>query len=56
MTGEDIADGKDLVLAVMNYRLCKLVIALKLLVVTICKWSLNPVTSPNPVYRHSIIS
>jgi hypothetical protein len=38
---------------VVNCRLCELPIALELLVVTICKTSINPITNPNPVISHS---
>jgi hypothetical protein len=33
--------------------MCELAIALWLLVATICKLSINPITNPNPVYSHS---
>jgi hypothetical protein len=52
-TGEDTADWEDLVRAVVNCRVCESAIALQLLVVTIYKWSTNPITNPNPVYSHS---
>jgi hypothetical protein len=39
---------------VVNCRVCELATALYLLVVTICKCSINPITDPNPVYSHSI--
>jgi hypothetical protein len=42
--------------AVVNCRVCELAIALQLLVVTICKCSVNPITNPNPVYSHFITS
>jgi hypothetical protein len=47
-TGEDTADWEDLVRAVVNCRVCELAIALWLLVVMICKLSINPITNPNP--------
>jgi hypothetical protein len=34
---------------------CELALAIQLLVVTICKWSINPINSPNPVYSHTHI-
>jgi hypothetical protein len=43
MTGEDTADWEDLVHAVVNCRVCESMIALELLVVMICKWSINSV-------------
>jgi hypothetical protein len=49
VTGEDIADREGLVHAAVNYRVCELAIAQKLLAVTICKRSINPITNPNPV-------
>jgi hypothetical protein len=41
--------------AVVNCRvcICELEIALELLVVKFYKWSINPITNPNPVYSHS---
>jgi hypothetical protein len=37
------------------FEMCKPVWLLELLVVTICvyKYSVNPITNPNPVYSHS---
>jgi hypothetical protein len=52
-TTDEDTDWKGLVRAVVNCRVCELTIVLQLLVVTICKWSINPVTNPNPVYSHS---
>jgi hypothetical protein len=52
MTGEDTADYGALVCAVVNCRVRELAIALYLLVVTICKCSVNPITNPNPVCSH----
>jgi hypothetical protein len=46
-------DWKDLMRAVINCWVFELAIALWLLAVTICKWSINPVTNPNPVYSHT---
>jgi hypothetical protein len=37
----------------MIFRVCKLAIALQLLVGMISKCSLNPVTNPNPVCSHT---
>jgi hypothetical protein len=51
--GEDTADWKDLVHAAVNCRGCELVIVLQLLAVTICKWSINPITNPNTVYSYT---
>jgi hypothetical protein len=51
-TGEDTADWKDLVRVVVNFRVCKSAIALYLLVVMICKLSVNAVTNSKPVYSH----
>jgi hypothetical protein len=48
------ADWESLVHAVVNCKMCELAIALQLLVVTICKCSINTITNPNPVYSHSI--
>jgi hypothetical protein len=52
-TGENTADWEDLVRTVVNCWVCKLATAVKLLIVAICKLSLNPITNPNPVYSHS---
>jgi hypothetical protein len=38
---------------VVNYKVCDLAIALYLFVVTICKYSINPITNLNSVYSHS---
>jgi hypothetical protein len=46
-------ETEDLVRAVVNCRVCELAIALKLLVVTICKCSVNPITNPNAVCSQS---
>jgi hypothetical protein len=46
-TGEHTADCEGLVRAVVNCRVRKLATALQLLVVTICKCSINPITNPN---------
>jgi hypothetical protein len=51
-TDDDTADWEDLVHVGMNCRVCELGIVLQLLVVTICKCSINPITNPNPVYSH----
>jgi hypothetical protein len=53
MTGEHTADWEDLVRAAVYCRVCELAIALSLLVVTICKCSVNPITNPNPLHSHS---
>jgi hypothetical protein len=39
--------------AVVNCGVCELTIALQLLVITISKCSINPITNPNPAYSHS---
>jgi hypothetical protein len=49
MEAEDTADWEDLVHATENCRLCELAIAPQLLVVTICKCSIEPIAIPNPV-------
>jgi hypothetical protein len=54
-TDEDKADWEDLVSAVVNCSVCELVTVLHLLVVTICKWSVNPITNPNPIYSNSYV-
>jgi hypothetical protein len=36
------------------FRVCKLVSLLQLFVVTICKWSINPVLNPNPVCSNTL--
>jgi hypothetical protein len=51
-TVENTADWEDIVRAVVNCRVCELAKALYLLVVTICKCSINPITNPNPVFSH----
>jgi hypothetical protein len=45
-TGEDIGNWEDIVRAVMKCRVCELVIAVSLLVVTIYKCSVNPFNNP----------
>jgi hypothetical protein len=49
-----IQQTEDLVRAVMNCKVCELAIASELLVVTICKSPIDPITNPSPVYSHSI--
>jgi hypothetical protein len=49
-----IVDWEDFVPAVVKRRVCELDIALQVLVVTICKCSMNPVYNPKPVHTHSI--
>jgi hypothetical protein len=53
-TSEDIEDFMSAAVTVI-YRVCKPVRLLELLVVMSCvyKWSINPITNPNPVYSHS---
>jgi hypothetical protein len=53
-TDEDTADREISVRAVVNCRLCGLMVALQLLVVTVCKCSIWRITIPNPVYIESI--
>jgi hypothetical protein len=43
---------EELVRAIVNCRMCKLAIALWLLVITFCKCSINPIINANPVYGH----
>jgi hypothetical protein len=50
-TSKDTAHWKELVRAAVNWRLCELTI--ELLVVTICKLSINPTTNSIPVCSHS---
>jgi hypothetical protein len=52
--GEDTADW-DLMRALVNYRVCAFAIALYslLLLITMYKFSINPITNPNPVYSHT---
>jgi hypothetical protein len=47
--------GKGLAGAVVIFKVCRLAMALKLLVIPSCvyKWSINPFTNPNPVYSHT---
>jgi hypothetical protein len=47
------ADWEDSVRAVVNCRACKLATALLLLADMICKCSINTITNPYPVYKHS---
>jgi hypothetical protein len=35
-------------------RVCELAMVLQLHVVTICKWSINPITNPNHIYSHTL--
>jgi hypothetical protein len=51
-TGEDMADWKDLIRAVVNCVVCEIAIALYLLVVATGKWLINPITNPNPNFNH----
>jgi hypothetical protein len=44
---------EDLVLAVVNLRLREFAIALHLLAVTICTYSVYAITNPSPVYSQS---
>jgi hypothetical protein len=39
--------------AAVNFRVCELATALQLLVVMMCKWSVTPITNPNPDYSQS---
>jgi hypothetical protein len=51
-TAEDTAD-KRLIHPVVNFRVFKIATALKSIVVTSCKWSINQITNQNHVYSHS---
>jgi hypothetical protein len=53
-TCEDTADWEHIVRAIVNCSVCELATTLYVLVVTICKRTINPITNPNPVYSHSI--
>jgi hypothetical protein len=53
-TGEDTVDWESLVRAVVNCRVCELAIVLELLVFTICKCSINPITNPNSIYSQTL--
>jgi hypothetical protein len=44
------ADLEDLAFVVVIYKAWRLAIVLYLLVGTICKWSINLISNPNPVY------
>jgi hypothetical protein len=48
-TSVKTADWEDLVRSVVNCKVYELAIVLEWHVVTICKCSINPITSPNPV-------
>jgi hypothetical protein len=50
-----IEDREDLICSVFTviFRVCNSAIVLQLFVVTTCKWSINPILNPNPVYSHS---
>jgi hypothetical protein len=52
MTSEDKEDFMCVVITVI-FGVCNSVRLLQLPVVTIHKWSINPVTNPNPVESHS---
>jgi hypothetical protein len=45
-------DTEDIVRALVNCRVGGLAIALSLPVITSYKWSINPVTNPNPMSSH----
>lgn len=47
--GKDIANREDLVCSVMKSRICELLTALYLLVVTSYRSLINPITYPNPL-------
>jgi hypothetical protein len=47
-------DLEDIVCSIANGRVCALVIALYLIVVTSCKSAINPVINLNPIHSHSI--
>jgi hypothetical protein len=48
----DDDDDDDLVRATVNCKLCELVKRLQLLLKSSCKSSINPVTTPNPMFSH----
>jgi hypothetical protein len=48
MTGEGTVNRKGLVCAVVICKVWKLAIVLQLIIVMICKWSLNAISNPNP--------
>jgi hypothetical protein len=47
------ADWEGSVCAVVICKVWKLVIVLQLYVVTVCRWSVNTVTNPDPICSHS---
>jgi hypothetical protein len=40
--------------ALVNCKVRELARTLQLLLVTICKWPINPITNPNPVYMQNL--
>jgi hypothetical protein len=48
-----VTDWEELVCPIVICEVCRTVRAKSLLVVTICKSSINPITNPNPVYSHT---
>jgi hypothetical protein len=52
--GEEAADCEILIRALVNCRVCELAIMLLLVVLTICKCSINPITNPNSACSHFI--
>jgi hypothetical protein len=51
-----VPEEADFIHAVVNCRLCELVLALQLFVVQLCKSSVNPVNTPNSVYSHNHVT
>jgi hypothetical protein len=50
--GEDTVDWEDLLRSVVNFCVCVCKLAIIFIIVTICKWSLNPIANSNPVCSH----
>jgi hypothetical protein len=46
-------DLEGLACAVVICKGWRLAIVLRLLVVTLCKWSIDPISNQNPVYSHA---
>jgi hypothetical protein len=42
--------------AVVDCRVCELAVALELIVVTLCKSLINPITNPNPIFSHKLVT
>jgi hypothetical protein len=50
---ENRAEWEEFIHAIVNCRVCEIVIVLWLLVVTNCKYSTKPITNPYIIYSHS---